>query len=380
MATLIPSTVFGRRHKRRIAVSRRMGATVLVLVPLCSCAESQPPLPPIIWEGQNLRYRTHEPADAVCAGSFEHLDQRAGYLAELFESTEIVDYSWTPGDQLQAYCSSSLGCARGSEAFSALALHEHELFHAVRARAAYAGIEEGMATFFGDDFRLSTPNGDIRNILRNANTVGEIPTSDYPKLGHFTSYIDAEFGTNALVELDHRSASDDSYSQFEVLVEGIVEVPLTEIISGYELDYPSCGTRAFRHDGFECGMPGVELPGLEDDGIDLEFEVSCSQPDTLGPRNGEIWRNVPLTVFEDSVYEISVWPAQEPIDGSVIFDRCGTSCFEHEDAFGLSAGIVANINPCMRRGTYLLRLTVPEGTVGRFQLLARAVRFADCSD
>jgi hypothetical protein len=47
------------------------------------CSE-EPALPPIVWEGENLRFGTNADDSTICAGTLPYLDGVVGHLGEVF--------------------------------------------------------------------------------------------------------------------------------------------------------------------------------------------------------------------------------------------------------------------------------------------------------
>ncbi|MEM6997125.1 MAG: hypothetical protein AAF721_41860, partial [Myxococcota bacterium] len=69
-------------------------------------------MPPVVWKGEHLRYRTYEPIVGICEGTFEYLDRRVGDVKRrLAAPSTMADFSWTPGSSLTPYCDSTLGCS-----------------------------------------------------------------------------------------------------------------------------------------------------------------------------------------------------------------------------------------------------------------------------
>jgi hypothetical protein len=97
-----------------------------------ACSDEPDP-PPIVWEGEHLRFGTDEDESLLCAGTLPYLDGAVGYLGELFEHPDRrVDYYWLP-EGTDAYCPDGVdGCANDRGTFSKFTIHQHKLVHAVR--------------------------------------------------------------------------------------------------------------------------------------------------------------------------------------------------------------------------------------------------------
>jgi len=349
---------------------RRLGATVVVVLAI-GCQPPEPELPPIVWEGEHLRYRSDESVDSICGGTFQHLDERVAHIADIFDVPPevMVDYSWTPGDALGEYCKPSLlGCAFGMSAFSKMASDEHELFHATRGASAYPGLEEGLAVMYGDDRRLpGEVNGNIEEILRNSREFGEVDALDYPRLGHFVSYLRAEFGQDGVAALDQRSASSHDYAQLSASIEEEFGIPMEDVLADYAARYPICQSTQYRYDGFECSGEGLVLPPGEDGKIVTTIPVGCDDPDTLGPRGGKIWKTVSLHIPEEGQHDITIFGGGS-LPARVTIDECDVSCFDVETAYHREFGGLLNDFACFKEGTYRIRIEIDADARGDFDV------------
>lgn len=348
---------------------RRLGATAIALLGF-GCQPPEPELPPIVWEGEHLRYRSDESVDAICGGTFQHLDERVAHIAEIFNLPPevVVDYSWTPGEALGEYCESSLGCAIDRSAFSKMASDEHELFHATRGAAAYPGLEEGLAVMYGDNRRLpGEVNGNIEEVLRNSRKFGEIDALNYPRLGHFVSYLRAEFGQDELAALDRRSDISHNYAQLSASIEAEFGVPMEDLLADYTTRYPICQPTQYRYDGFECGSEGLVLPPGDDGKIATTIPISCDDPDTLGPRGGKIWKTVSLHIPEEGQHDISLFGGGS-LPARITIDACDVSCFDVETAYHLEVGGLLNSFACFKKGTYRIRIEIDADARGDFEV------------
>lgn len=151
------------------------GSRLAVAFPLScflagACGDDEVARPPIIWEGEHLRYGTDSDLE-LCAGTLPYLDGVTGHLAKALEQPDAtVDYYWLP-DGVDPYCANDnvLGCTPAErETFSTLAVHQHELVHALRwPGTLYLPLEEGLAEAYGDDWEPVYPvSGDIAYLLR----------------------------------------------------------------------------------------------------------------------------------------------------------------------------------------------------------------------
>jgi len=359
---------------------RRLGATVVALLGF-GCQPPEPELPPIVWEGEHLRYRSDESVDSICGGTFQHLDERVAHIAEIFNLPPgvVVDYSWTPGEAILEYCdSSSLGCSVGTSAFSMLVSSEHELLHATRETPAHRGLEEGLAVMFGDGrARPGEIDGDIEQALRSTGASTLLDESEYSQVGHFVSYLRAEFGQDGLAALDRRSDITHDYAQLSASIEAEFGVPMEDLLADYTARYPICQPTQYRYDGFECERESTTLVD-NGEGINARVPIGCDDPLTLGPRAGKIWKTLSFQVPEDGRYFITVI-TYNAFPARVTIDECGSSCFDIEEAYHIEGSALMWLGPCLRQGTYTLTLEVEADARGDFEIEIRQM-FAQICD
>lgn len=336
-----------------------------------SGCNGDPDLPPIIWEGERLRYRTTGEESDICAGTFRYLDGRVGHLqSALNVPSRIVDFSWTPGNTLETYCDASQGCSDGERAFSELPACEHELFHAVRGSTSHRGLEEGMAVFFGDDREIPGEVGDdADSVLMAAGPTTLPPNRDYPTLGHLVSYLHAEFGIDALAEIDRRSSIRDEYAELSQTVLDALGLPLADVVRDYFDDYPVCDNRTYRYRGYECSAPLIDLPSVEGDSVALSSRVACDDPETVGAADSEIWTSVTFAVPSEGRYAVRVVPDNASA-ARLRLATCDTSCFEADllPDFGDDLPGLAEHVFCLQPGAILMRLASLDGSAVSFDI------------
>ncbi len=342
-----------------------LGVLIAVVVPACS-RDAQLPL---VFAGDNYDYRAEaRAADDVCAGTFEYLDRAVGSLSNTFELDDrLISFGFAP-ENLSEFCSGDvIGCAHGGTAYSKEAVHLHEVVHALRRdRLAAAPFEEGAAEAFGDDWGLfGTPAGNTVEVISDW-TRGDGPPSDYPRLGHFVSFMKAEYGMAGLLDFLERAAEGASFEQLRAVFADTFGESLAEAATRYEQSYPLCDAPRFRDDAVECGGDSVGLPGDGDGPLTMSIPISCQDSEVVGPRRGEMWRSIALSSKNRAMYNIRV----EPIGaGTVRFSECDRSCFA-EDEIHFEAGFVST-QRCLEKSTYLLRLSADTDSVVEFD-----VRFA----
>ena len=348
-----------------------MRAAILVAVGLFSLGcEDMPPLPPVVFEGEHIRYRTFEAEDEVCVGSFFMQDVKAGYLKDVFGTEMVVDFSWVPDDRYFDYCPGAPGCAIGSEVFSQRPVLEHELAHGAR-ESAYPPLEEGLAVYFGDGgARDVMPGGTLDALLRP-----DVDASDYGRLGRFVSYLVAEFGIAEVVMLADDVPRGLSPAGFEAVVGSRLGVPLVELVADFEERYPECQPISYRHDQPFCDQSPIltlDSPGAgATTTVEQELSLQCDDEGTLGTRSGRRWRHETFVVRDRGLYDLTIMATPAALGSLVVLEQCGTSCFD--EVFSSVQEFYDHEPVCLDEGTYLMSIKRDDGSAGGFHFSARPV-------
>lgn len=362
--------------------SRRVAAaTALLAIALASACTDEPDPPPIVWEGEHLRFGTDADESILCGGTLPYLDGVTGHLGEVFGRPNVqVDYYWLP-DGTQAHCPEvAEGCADDRGVFSQYAIHQHELVHAVRTPSlAYLPFEEGLAEAYGDDWDLFTVSGDIGELLRNP-ADGYIPGPGYGLAGHFVSYLEAAHGLDALIELD--AATDyyeSSFSQAEAAFERVYGQSLAAEIAEYQAHYPRCDTRSFRHKAYDCSRNVVAAPLEIDDRVEMTVAMACDDPGVLGPRLGQRWSMVTLDVQVAGRYHIVARQLSNVAPELIRITRCDISCFEHpDDLLSRTTGTELGSSFCIEPGQYLFRFAIDEAAHDDYRFAVTRTDYPPC--
>lgn len=330
--------------------------------------EDRPPLPPVVFEGEHLRYRTFEAAEEVCAGTFFALDSKAGYMQELFGTSTVIDYSWIPDDRYLEHCPAPKACAIGTEAFALEPVVEHEIAHAAH-RSAFLPFEEGLAVYFGDGgARDVAANGTLDALQRTS-----VGIADYGRLGRFVSFLVAEFGLEDVLAIADAAPRGVSPEEFASTLESHLGVPLEEVVRDYEDRYPECPPMNYRHDQPYCDQPPrfTLTAGMGAETVEFDFDLPCDDEATLGTRSGERWRYETFTVPERTAYRLTLTPNVEGARSFVVLEQCGTSCFD--DDFSSALESYEQELACLDAGTYVVRLALDDDTAQGFHFSARPV-------
>jgi hypothetical protein len=353
--------------------SVRLLATGLATVLTSGCTDL-PDLPPIIWEGEHLRFGTDADDSTICAGTLPYLDGVVGHLGETFGRADArVDYYWLP-DGAASYCPNAAeGCAGEHGVFTRHTIHQHELVHAVRfPRTLHLPFEEGLADAYGDDWERFPIRGDIRDLLEDPTGNGYIPGPGYGLAAHFVSYLQAAHGLDRLIDLDAATSYHDSFSGAEAAFERVYGLSLDEGIRDYEADYPRCATRVFRDKAFDCSRNVVPAPHVVGDELRMTIAMSCDEPTVLGPRLGQRWTTVALDIEVAGSYYIGFHPVESNVLGLVRITRCDISCYEYPDDLpSRTTGYQFGSQLCLEKARYLFRFYVEEDAQDDYRLIVR---------
>lgn len=352
----------------------------LALVAVSSCSED-PPLPPVVWEGEHVRFGTDADEATLCAGTLPYLDGMVGHLGEVFERPDArVDYFWLP-ETTDAYCPDGVdGCANDRGTFSRYTIHQHELVHAIRwPNSLYLPLEEGLAEAFGDDWQRFPVQGDIRDLLEDPRGNGYIPGSGYGLAAHFVSYLRAHHGFETLKDLDAVTDSEQSYAGAAAAFERVYGQSLDHVVDEYEANYPRCDTLTFRDKGYDCSRNVVEVPAALGERVERVISLSCDDPAVLGPRMGKRWTTITLDIEVRGRYFIHGRPLEDARFDAIEIRRCDTSCFEYgDDEISALTGNVLGGGVCVDPGRYLFRFSVDEDVKNSYELGIERADYPPC--
>lgn len=323
-------------------------------------AEAGPERPPIVWEGEHLRFGT-DSDEEICAGTLPYLDGVAGHLGEVFERPAArIDYYWLP-DGIDAQCGIEglWGCVfEEPEAFSTLLVHQHELVHAVRApQRMYLPLEEGLAEAYGDGWTpVAPPSGDILDVLQEHQHGRRMPNEAFPVAGHFVSYLREEHGVDALLALDRVSGYSDSFAKVQADLREAYGLELEDDVARYESTYPKCDRRFYRDMAFDCSLNLVEAPSVPGEEIEVMISLSCEDPAVLGPQLEQRWTTITLDVRTAGRYFLYAAKADGDYTWPIIFQECDGSCLVHDTPVAWESQLISGIQ-CLERARYLFRFT-----------------------
>jgi hypothetical protein len=341
--------------------SRRAVALLAALGAAACAADDGFEIPPVVWSGEHLDYAPQAHADPVCAGTLPYMD-RFMELAAAEMDVALGRAVFIHGSLDDAPFCEALGCHQAGIIYSRRAPHEHELVHAVRGfvGTSHGFFEEGAAEMLGGDDDMN-PNrvpaeGDLREGLDAARPGTPLPDAWYPRAGHFSAYLHQHHGphvTNAILrETTSRSSTDDVIA----VLEHATAMPFDDLIADYEHAEGFCDkARWYRYPLYPCDAPEALRPRCDGEvAVPIEETLSCDDPDSLGPRENEVFKYVAFEVPTDGMYSIVRAPragadvARIDIKGCELGCRSVNVVLPHDDP-------IERVH--LRAGRYSMRLT-----------------------
>ena len=318
--------------------------SLLALLAVLGCEESFDP-PPIVWQGEHVQVGTELDLDHWCPGNLTYMDEYVGALEDLYGVSLDAPVSYyllePPISQHDVCPPEAEGCVDGeTNAVATTWLpHEHELVHAVGR--AHDGsphfFEEGAATYFGfTNIRRQTNHSLVRVRERlDAHWEQGLQKTGYALAAHFAAYLVDTYGMEAYLSMLRESSDTQSRSSFEGTFAQTIGVTLDEAIDDYEANWPFCHLEGIYSSFFECAKPAtrIENYGL----VEYDFDMSCADPEVLGPMEDPdygwvLWRDFVIEVDEPMAIDIQLeLPAGIPEDLTFIIKPCGTHCGEIEE-------------------------------------------------
>lgn len=340
---------------------------VTLLASLGGCAPDELPLPPVVWEGDDIRARMDDPGLQVCGGSFEALDRHAQLVRDalLLEGDAIIEYSIGDQEFVNAPCARPLatspaGCASLGDGyvFTTEPFHPHEIVHALRIldplidRLRSPVFEEGLAVAFGSD---TLGNGigplDVADLFADQRIGG---SKDLFRAGHTVAAL-----------LDRHGAA--AFRRFDTLARSMNEEDAFEAAFGETKDQFAAVTETLPL----CEQSQWYIPLLECDGepitadpdtglITFTGNLSCPEADVQGPDFGRMWTSRHFRL-DGRTSIFSSYQLDMPEDITFEIVSCHGGCPERFAYEGTRYQITSYGNGIadLQPGDYFLRLSRP---------------------
>lgn len=333
----------------------RHAVRIVVVLASAQAAACYPPPPEpypdareIQWEGQYLDFAADE-SMTVCGGTREYLDDQLGRLGAISGlDMDRVRYFVIPADEVQERClrrdgGTSWGCAGARKVFTHQAAHVHELVHAVKhAQEGFPAqssslFEEGLANAYAkpeDDFP-GYLSSDLETFL-GSRPEGIVGGQLSVVSSYYVSALSEAFGdrrTWNFVTDTERIKDNDSV---RTIFEDHFSASFDDFNARF-LENDQCSRWANARHLLECEQDG---PDLTVDNGEIEIlatsadgQITCDDPEVLGPRNGLMWTTRTLDVpepieaaFSFAFEEHDGWA--DPIDerSQIHIIRCNDRC------------------------------------------------------
>jgi hypothetical protein len=354
------------------------GCAFLVMS-LVGCAPDELPLPPVVWEGDNIRARMQDPGIQVCGGTFEALDRHAALVREalLLEGDGVIEYSIGDEDLVHPICAGAASdtpdaCATIPElgrVYTTVPYVPHEIVHAMRLldpkiRLLSSPIEEGLATLFGADWPddIIIPL-EVQAILGERYVTG---LREYDRAGQTLSILFDRHGLEAFREFDERArtASEDV-----AFVEVFGETK--EEFAAIAETMPICEQSQWWIPLVECDGESI-IADSETGQLTLTGNVSCGESDVKGPEWGRMWTSRHFRLDSRTTrwdYDF----VEMPEDATLEIVSCDGGCPQRFAYIGVKYEIWSygdNALGDLEPGEYYLRMSRPVADdAGHFEIV-----------
>ncbi|MCA9705273.1 MAG: hypothetical protein KDK70_05430 [Myxococcales bacterium] len=342
------------------------------------CNPQEPPLreiPPVVWSGEHLDYAPRAGAYEPCEGSLPYMDRTVGLLAETMEVALDQPVVYVHGGgQGESPCEheSALGCAFDDSVYSLVVPQEHELVHGVRSfeRFSHPFFEEGAAELFGDDAPLDlrvVSSGDLRDGIAAGTGTEGLPSSWYPRAGHFMAFLYDRYGSGVAASVLRQTDGASSTARAIEVLEDVTGIGFEQLRQDYEAQ-PECEQRVYRYPLYGCEEPAALRARCDGEAATvIEERISCDDPGTVGPRDGEMWKTIAFEVPTDGEYLLTAYTEHEVAGNRIVVQECSMRC--DSIIFTRSMGIEPAPPVFLRAGRYAMRLTRPVGEAGDVQVM-----------
>jgi hypothetical protein len=334
----------------------------------CADDPSPPDPAPVVWVGEHVELATNGEAVA-CGGSWEYLDAFVAAAVDDMglEAGDPNRYYFLTSEELDAldFCPPGTRCVEDGLVYTDRAIDTHELLHAVRHAAVAFPLpgatffEEGLSVMYQQHPRSLDSEQDVIAALESTPGLqGYMPSEYYGVAGHFTRFLAGEHGVEAVTAFVDDQGGTRTISDLDTLFDDHFGESLYTTLERYRSDYPSCSPLARTRHAVECSRPPVEP---EDQAISVSYELTCDDPDVLGPFDGRMWRSFTFDVTKAGRYDL--FNGIMPFDFTMEIVDCDRGCLG-VDIKTLGEGSIF-ITPVLDPGRYLVRLSRPVDSPGR---------------
>jgi len=319
-------------------------------------------IPPVVWSGEHLDYAPQAHADPVCAGTPPYMD-RYMELAAAEMDVEMGRSVYVHGSLEDEPLCDAIGCLHAEKIiYSRRAPHEHELVHAVRGFVgnSHKFFEEGAAEMLGGDDEMNPDRepaeGELREGLEAGRLGVPLPDPWYPRAGHFSAYLHEHHGPDVTEALLFETTPDSTADEAIAVLEDATAMSFEDLVENYEDSEPFCkNARQYRYPLYPCDAPEALRPRCDGNiALPIEESLSCDDPQTLGPREGEIFKYVAFDVPVDGVYRFARAPREDGRTARIDIKACDLGCYSTYVVMPYEDPIE---HVYLRAGRYSLRMT-----------------------
>ncbi|MCX4247075.1 hypothetical protein [Paraliomyxa miuraensis] len=344
----------------------RWGVCVLLGATGCEAEDPAREIPPIIWSGAQLDYAPRPGAYELCEGTLPYMDRYVALVADAMgvEVDRSLVYVHASGDGDLPCQEGVVGCAFFEGVYSKVAPQEHEIVHGVRGWSGFSPgfFEEGAAEVFGDDARAAVrvmSNGSLMEGIEAASVETGLPLRWYPRAGHFAAHLHERYGPEVTQELLRRTDARAGEGRAIEVIEAVTGAGWDEIVEEYA-KVPECAQARYRYPLHGCEEPTVLRAWCDgDESVGIIERIACDDPDTIGPRNGEMWTTIAVEVPEDGDYRFVARLGEGAVGSEMTIEECAVGCDKIMAKVPMGGG--NSMEVFLRKGRYALRLTRPEG-------------------
>ena len=248
-------------------------------------------LPPVIWSGERLDFAAHDDdAETLCAGTLPFADASAQAIAQLLgrPKDERVTFFWLPEGEVARRCTSGNagGCGGHGQAYSASAVHDHEVVHAFASQMGSVDpfLAEGLAEYLGGN-NARQAAGDPRDFVARGRALHD--PFFYGVAGRFVAQVVERSSMDAVLDLYRNSDPDDDAEAFDALLARHTDVSLNDVAESL-LNEPPCNSLAYRERSRVCSQPPLPFAASGEPTV-IEAPLDCADLDTVGREGSLRW-------------------------------------------------------------------------------------------
>ncbi|MFO7562485.1 MAG: hypothetical protein R6X02_07565 [Enhygromyxa sp.] len=314
----------------------------------------------------------------LCGGTPEHVDNTleviAGTYGVSLGSRPSITIFWLDPSVASEMCLpvNAIGCTRPqlngtTMLFVPTPVYDHELTHAVRITGSRRSLpsffhegaavrwEPGLSTFrFGGP--KFTGNLDAE-LVRELMAMRDIPDEYYNEAGFFWTWLEAEYGPEAMAAFASQIWKGASRERIEDAFENAFGTSIEQAVAN------SAGSPVLMFDILPCAMPSIPTVTWEGEPLVLSSgEANCQDRDIVSyGTNATRFTRLELT----ESYEEFLLTVDGPMPSRFRLDRCTGSARPYEGPVNIAAYLDDPRSEFLA-GTYVATLTSPveaDGTI-----------------